>query len=445
VDEALTDEHELGVIHERELGAYDPGRAGPTLVILGGVHGNEPAGIHAFRAVLERLLEHRPEAFRGKLVGLAGNISALNDPDRRSRYLDADLNRLMTPELLASDSDMPDLHEARALAAALRDAKDDARGPLIVIDLHTVSSPSPPFVAMSDSLPARAVARHFPLPVFLAFEEHLEGLVADFATTQLGAVAMIIEGGQHDDPTSVEVLEAVIWTALHGTGNLAIGDGPELKTDPRDVLSRAAGERARRVYDIRHRYAIASDDFAIEPGRRAFDIVRRGKTVLARDGGRAIVAPMSGRLFMPNRQPLRRVGDDGYFIAAEVGRAWLQLSARLRTMDRVHRALPRVLPGVRARVGKPGELVIAPEIAAVYRRQLFHLLGYRLIRSTPVPGLSPTQRVSRGLRALAGSVASIVRGIGRGGERSALPDERPDDWIAARRTLDLLADRDRAG
>ncbi|MEQ8769200.1 MAG: succinylglutamate desuccinylase/aspartoacylase family protein [Phycisphaerales bacterium] len=444
MDEALAGEHELGVIESRELGSYDPGHSGPTLVIVGGVHGNEPAGVLAFRAVLERLLAHRPEAFRGKLIGLAGNIAALNDPDRRTRYVDADLNRLMTPELLASDADLSDLHEARALAAALRDAKDGARGPLIVIDLHTVSSPSPPFVAMSDALPARAIARHFPLPVFLAFEEHLEGLVADFATTQLGAVSMIIEGGQHDDPMSVEVLEAVIWTALHGAGNLEIGAGPDLKTDPRQVLLRAAGERARRVYDIRHRYAIESDDFAIEPGRRAFDAVKRGKTVVARDRGEPVVAAMSGRLFMPNRQPVRRVGDDGYFIAVEVGRGWLQLSARLRTMGWVHRALPRVLPGVRARAGRPGELIIAPEIAAVYRRQLFHLLGYRLIRSSPVPGLSPGQRIARGVRALAGSVASILRGVGRGGERAALPDERPDDWIAARRTLDVLADRDRS-
>ncbi len=445
MDEAVADEHRLGVVEDRVLGAYDPGHDGPTLVIIGGVHGNEPAGIIAFRTVLARLLAHRPEAFRGRLVGIAGNLGALNDPDRRTRYLDADLNRLMTPELLESDADLADLHEARALDAALRDARDRARGPMVVIDLHTVSSPSPPFVAMSDSLPSRAVARHFPLPVFLAFEEHLAGLVADHATTELGAVSMIIEGGQHDDPTSVEVLEAVIWTALHGAGSLPIGEGPDLRTDPREVLARAAGDRARRVYDIRHRYAIRTDDFAIEPGRGAFDRVKRGKTVVAREGGEPVIALMSGRLFMPNRQPVRRVGDDGYFIAVEVGRAWLRVSAWLRKRAWVHRALPRVLPGVRERAGHPGELVIAPEIAAVYRRQLFHLLGYRLVRSSPVPGWSRPRRIWRGAAAVLGSIASIVRGVGRGGERGALPEERPEDWVAARRTLDVLADRDRAG
>ena len=84
-------------------------------------------------------------------------------------------------------------------------------------------------------------------------------------------------------------------------------------------------------------------------------------------------------------------------------------------------------------------------VAAVYRRQLFHLLGYRLTRSAPVEGLSPFRRVWRGGLALAGSIASIVRGVGRGGERPALPEERAHDWIAARRTLDVLAEGDRAG
>ncbi|GJM19551.1 MAG: hypothetical protein DHS20C14_17640 [Phycisphaeraceae bacterium] len=441
--ESLADEPtELGLIERRELGFYDPWRTGPTLAVVGGVHGNEPAGILALRRVLERLHEHRPESFRGRFVGLAGNLAALNHPDRHTRYVEADLNRLCTPGLLASDSEGPDLDEARGLTGALADERDRARGPFVVLDLHTVSSPSPPFIAMSDSLRARAVARHFPLPIFLAFEENLTGLLADYATTELGAVSMIVEGGQHDDPCSVEVLEAVVWTALHAAGILAIGDGPELDTDPREVLARAAGGYARGVFDIRYRCPIGRDGFAIEPGRRAMDKVRRHRTVIARDEAGPIDTPISGRLFMPNRQPARRVGDDGFFIAVEVGRMWLRLSAWLRRRPLVHRAIPALMPGVRRRPGREHDLLVAPEIAAVLRRQIFHLLGYRLIRSTPVEDLSRVRRVWRGVMAVGGAAWRMAAGFFVGGERGALPDERPEDWIVARRTLDIRPEND---
>ena len=41
----------------RELGTWDNGRPGPTLLVLGGVHGNEPAGVVALQRVLGRLRE----------------------------------------------------------------------------------------------------------------------------------------------------------------------------------------------------------------------------------------------------------------------------------------------------------------------------------------------------------------------------------------------------
>ena len=40
---------------ERVLGSYETGRAGPLVLVLGAVHGNEPSGIIAAQRVLAKL------------------------------------------------------------------------------------------------------------------------------------------------------------------------------------------------------------------------------------------------------------------------------------------------------------------------------------------------------------------------------------------------------
>ena len=50
-------------IERRILGTYDSGRPGPTLLVMGGIHGNEPGGVIALRKVLatlhEKLRKHK--------------------------------------------------------------------------------------------------------------------------------------------------------------------------------------------------------------------------------------------------------------------------------------------------------------------------------------------------------------------------------------------------
>lgn len=73
----------------RQLGSYSAGLPGPTLVFVGGVHGNEPAGVGAISAVLAELHRTRPP-LRGSITGFTGNIAALCQD---KRYLTHDLNR----------------------------------------------------------------------------------------------------------------------------------------------------------------------------------------------------------------------------------------------------------------------------------------------------------------------------------------------------------------
>lgn len=428
---------------ERIVGSFDAG-PGPTLVVVGGVHGNEPAGLIAARRVIERLADARPAAMRGRIVALAGNLAALAGATPETpppRFLDRDMNRIFDPETIAGvRSREPALlaaeeAELRAFVDAFDREVRAARGPVFVLDLHTVSAPSPPFIGVEDALPARRFARRFGLPIVFGLEEELEGLLMDWTTGRRGCVSMVIEGGAHDDPASIDVLEAGVWTALHAAEALPIRE-IDHRVDPRALLKRAAGARAGRAYDIRHRQVVCRSDFLVRAPLRAFDRVRRGD-LIAVEGDERILAPLGGVLFMPNRQRVRRPGDDAFFIVRPVGSVWLGLSARLRRSEWMHALLPRLLPGVRTRRGRPGELLVAPEIAVALKREVFHLLGYRLVRSSNERHPRALERLALLCRAWLKALAVIVRGAFRGGEASALPSERPKDWIVARRALDL--------
>ncbi len=427
-------------VPQRVICDHTAARPGPTLVVIGGLHGNEPAGILASEAI-SRALEQGPGPSRGRFVALRGNLAALelnpDDPASNPRYFQHDLNRLFLDERpghpLAPGAG-PDIAQRDALRSALARIRDEVTGPVHLIDLHTTSSDSPPIVAVEDSLPARRFAERLGLPLILGIEEDLRGLLMDEATHRLGAVAFIVEGGRHDDPRSARTLEAVLRIAL---ASLGIADRlPGADDDPLAVTRRAAGRHAHRVYDIRHREPVRALPYEPEAGLEPFDRVRAHRTRIARQAGQDLVAAESGLLFMPNRQRDIRTDDDAYFVVRRVGRTWLRLSACLRSRERLHRMLPRVMPGVRRRAGHPGDLLVDPEIAAVLRREIFHLLGYRLVRFDATPGLSPHVRLARAARLALHALAVMARNLVRRGSTDDAQEAHPTDWIVRRHRLD---------
>jgi succinylglutamate desuccinylase len=429
------------LVRDRLIGRFSGRHDGPRLIVVGALHGNEPAGAIAARRVLSALEHADPDAIAGSLVALVGNLRACNDPNPDTRYIETDLNRAFTPHHLQRAATLPDDDlgpeelELRDLTRLLDREITDRR--TVLVDLHTTSAPSPPFIAMEDTLAARRVARSLPLPIILGLEEELPGLLFDYVTNHHRIVSFVVESGQHDDPESVTGHEAVIWTLLDALGVLPIEGGPVAhQTDPRQVLRAAAGELGARVFDVRHREAIIDEGYQTLEQRGAFERVTRHRTPIAHQGGRTLTPPISGQLFMPNRQPIKQLGDDAYFIVRELSPGWLGLSARLRRSRRLERWIPRLLPGVRRRPGRPDELLVAPDIAVVLKRQLLHLLGYRLIRRSHVLHLSRPARVWGALRALVHAAFTLAGGAFRGGERAALGAERDDDWVITRRTLD---------
>lgn len=353
--------------HER--GSFRGTAAGPTVLVVGGIHGNEPAGIVAGDRVLRHLQSTGPPA-AGEAVFLSGNLEALR---RRVRFVDRDLNRIwLEPEVREDAADDYEARERRGTLAAIEAAIARRRGPVYLLDLHTSSAPGAPFLTVGDTLRNRRFARRFPLPLILGLEEQIDGALLEFMNNR-GLVTVGVEAGQHDDPGSAERLESVVWIALVESGFVAEGAVPD-GVARRDAL-RKAGEGLPRIVEVRHRHALSPDDrFRMLPGFANFDVLRRGQ-IVAHDRGGEVRFPEDGRMLLPLYQGL---GNDGFFVSREVRPVWLGVSAILRRL-RVGRLL-EPLPGVRRVPGSPGTLEVDTRIASLYPLEIFHLLGYRKVR-----------------------------------------------------------------
>ncbi|MCH2100661.1 MAG: succinylglutamate desuccinylase/aspartoacylase family protein [Planctomycetes bacterium] len=364
----------------RVIGRHSGERPGPKLLCIAGIHGNEPAGAHALRRVFCSLKE-RGIPFQGELVGLAGNLRALK---AGARYLERDMNRMWTDELIARALQPPKVgaaapgpgsgHDAEwAEVADLHDALerevDGAKRDVFLLDLHTSSADGVPFACLGDTMRNRRFARPFPVPVLLGLEEKLDGALLEYLNNR-GVITMGFEAGQHDAMHSIDRHEAGIWIGLAAAGCFP-GPMPEQVEAGRRLLADARGGLPK-VLEILHRHALRpQDDFRMRPGYENFTPAQEGE-VLAEDKAGLIHAPRHGHIMLPLYQGK---GDDGFFLAKRVHCFWLKLGAGLRAL-RIDRALPW-LPGVRLHPDRPGHLLVSIRISRFYPAQLFYLLGYR--------------------------------------------------------------------
>lgn len=284
-------------------------KPGPLLILTGGLHGNEPDGVCAIQRVFERL-ERLTPPLRGRVIGLVGNLAAL-DEDRR--FIDEDLNRVWTPELLAAAAGVP-THEARE-RAELRSVFDELLAEkwdqVTLLDLHSTSGSGPPFAILSDRRDHLWLANAIRVPAVLGLHDNVPGTLIDWFEG-IGHRAIVVEGGKAGHEETVDRLESAIWLALGATG--------VLPADAVDVSRHherldAATEHLPKELEVALRWGIEpGEDFHMEEGFENLQQVRRGQ-LLARTGPRGdipVLSPFDGLLIMPKYQAQ---GSDGFFLA----------------------------------------------------------------------------------------------------------------------------------
>jgi len=349
-------------------------KPGPSLIIIGSIHGNEPAGATAAKNIAPLIQRYQP-SLSGEVILLSGNTRALA---QRVRYIDADLNRHWSPENIrrlqvgheSSKKQSEDL-EVAELLEQFDLAAQRARGELYFLDLHTTSAHGDHFATVGDTLRNRAFAMNFPTTIVLGLEEQIEGTMLEYVNN-LGAVTMGFEAGQHDAPSSIAHDEAVIWIALVAAGLLCKEDTSEFSRSLELLKAESGGAR---IVEVRHRHAISPEvEFKMEPAFKNFDSVRRGQ-ILARDVRGSIHAIESGMVLLPLYQKL---GDDGFFLGRTVKPFWLKLSSVLRRLKVGGYA--HLFPGVSRQTTDGKSFVVNTRIARILPLQIFHLLGFRKLR-----------------------------------------------------------------
>jgi succinylglutamate desuccinylase len=299
---------------DRILGRIRGDHPGPSLIALGGIHGNEAAGVLALQRVVETL-NPRSDLLSGEILALVGNRGALA---RERRFLGRDLNRMWTPERLAALHGRgpvgglePERAEQRELLRVLDGALAAAPGNVLFLDLHTTSGPGRPFTTLTDEGLSRRFASTIPVPLVLGLGGMLKGTLAGYLAEQ-GVPSVVFEGGQHGTPESLALSEAALWVALAGTGMFPEDAVPEIERSR--VYLRETSRGLPPLFEMRYRHSISPNNgFRMLPGFKSFQKVAEG-LVVAEDRTGPVRVPEEGYLLLPLYQAQ---GEDGFFVIRE--------------------------------------------------------------------------------------------------------------------------------
>lgn len=303
-------------------------KAGPKLIVLGAVHGNEVSGT---KAILKMIGEFE----RGERVLTQGQLTLVpvTNPlayNREQRNGDRNLNRNLTPT--QNPVDFED-HVANWLCPLL--AQHD-----VLLDIHSFQKGDVPFALFGPpnnegSLQAfkhehaeRSLAKRLGVSRFVdgwldtyakGVEKRLtflkdkglsgEGLSTDprygMGTTECmracGGYAVTLECGQHQDPNGPNVA----YTAIENTLiHLGLVEG-----QPVEPVSTYQHLTLVEVIDKEH----VEDQFA-HPWS-SFDRVKKGELIGVRKSGEEVRAPHDGFIVFPNTTS--QVGQEWFYMALE--------------------------------------------------------------------------------------------------------------------------------
>ena len=355
----------------RIIGHISGKESGPTLVLFGGIHGNEPSGVKALERVFKKFKASNLD-LKGAVFGIKGNLPALLE---KKRFLEHDLNRIWTrsgideieqksiSERSVEENELSEIHQL------ISDIFATQSPPFYFIDFHTTSSPTLPFITINDALINRKFARLFPVPVILGIEEYLEGPLLNYINEK-GYVSLGFESGQHFTQKAVKNTISFIWLAMIYSGVITKEQVSDYKKYHNQLKLAAKGNTI--FYEIIHRHCITkSDDFKMLPGFRSFEKLQKG-IAMANHNGERITAHKDTIVFMPLYQVQ---GEEGFFLIRKIPRWVLSFSGFLRKIK--FDIFLALLPGVSWSNRTRDKLMVNLKVARFFNKPFFHLLGYR--------------------------------------------------------------------
>lgn len=307
---------------KRLIGRYTEGREGPLLVVIGGMHGNEPAGIYAVESLIQMLeveKEKNPTfQFSGSMVGLRGNLQAI---EKSKRFTERDLNRSWINErikeietkdggtLLAEDKELYEL-----LDEIRKEIKSSGAKEVCVLDIHTTTASGGIFSIPNGSDKSLRLAKAMHAPVILGMIDGIKGTSLHYFNQEhwdIDMTSVVFEAGQHEEALSTNRAISAIVSCMRELGNVCATD----VESHHDQILKQYAEGLPEVTRLIYTHSIAKDDaFKMQPGFLNFQAIDSG-TLLAHDKSGPIHAAQSGIMLMPLYQAQ---GEDGFFLIEEI-------------------------------------------------------------------------------------------------------------------------------
>lgn len=292
---------------------------GPRIALVGLIHGNEIVG----ELVMSRFdVEVHRELQAGSLLLVRANLRAY-ELKRRHTADGVDLNRCWDADRLAQLAARPRetlcYEELRALELAPLLAPCDA-----VLDLHSTSRPSTPFLVMRDDQAHMAIAAALGVTHLVTGLHEAAildgGLCADVGLEpgeRHRRLGFTFESGQHDDPSNVDRAHAVAQRFLHAFR--LYGDAPGVPAGLEPQLYEVV-DRFQQVPEGQTPWRFVGFEGG-EPGggRRgppralaSFDPIEADEIVLRRGDDGVHRAPMAFTMLLPT--PKADPGTDLYYV-----------------------------------------------------------------------------------------------------------------------------------
>jgi succinylglutamate desuccinylase len=306
----------------RVIGRFSGNENGPLLVVFGGMHGNEPAGIQAIDLIC-KMLEVEPITnpdftYKGHFLGIIGNIKAYK---KNKRFLNRDLNRMWTPENvhIAMTTPHKDLKneylEIRENLDTIREEINRVNPTkLVVLDLHTTSSYGGIFTIPSDNEESMKIALELNAPVIKGMLQGIQGTTLHYFITEnmgIETIAVTFESGQHEEILSVNRAIAAITNCMRSIEAVKAED----VENRHDVILQDYSKNLPKVVELVMHHGISDEDkFMMYDGYKNFQQVVKGE-IIARDKNGDIQAAQDSLILMPLYQ---KQGEDGFFLVKKV-------------------------------------------------------------------------------------------------------------------------------
>ena len=270
------------------------GAPGPHVGITAIVHGNEPCGAIA----LDWLLRNDIRPVRGTLTLAFVNTEAYArfdpaDPNA-TRWVDQDLNRVWSPEMLDGPGTSREIERARVLRPVIDEID-------LLLDIHSMQHPAEPLMLAGPLPKGRALAKQVGVPAVVVSDAgHAAGRrmrdhggFADPASTKN---ALLVECGQHWE---AEAGPRAIETALRflrATGIVAEDCG-------QDFLETRPTPPPQRFIEVTKAVTIETDRFTFAEPYRGLEVIEQAGTRIASDGDRPILTPYPNCvMIMPSKR-----------------------------------------------------------------------------------------------------------------------------------------------